>query len=760
MKVYGALQVAQLEWFTEAGKPAASSYPYRVIFNTDSNQVQVSDGTNWKSGILNFYTDATIPVADLSNIYTLAFTTDFLQLKVSNGTEWITVGARLDTYTSLTIPSASLNQYKTIWVSDIQQLQVSNGSFWIPVGVSSGLSNYFSTNNANANFENNSILPWSVCTLSSLTSTTPPIGAPTLSSTQMSLSVTTTTPLAGTYSAQLLKSAANSIGQGFISSPLTISREDLGKVLYVSFAYEVIANSSNFIASGTSTQSIEIWIYNEVSGEWTQPAGYRGINQSIGPGKISLSFQTDSNPSNNQYRIAIVTAQTSALSYTVNFDDFTFGPTVITNGAVITDWNTYTPTITGTTSNPTLGTNTLNAYWRRVGDSVEINFSLSQTGAGSAGSGDYLISLPLSLTADTSKISVSSSAISQGGSVIGNGWISNTNSVSTSSADMVFASMYNSTNIRLIPVVETPTLGPAWGSGRLPLSTATTNANFNAKVPIQGWSSNVQMSNDTDTRVVAAIYGSTSTASLTANVTPITYGTLIKDTHGMWNGTTGTAQVTGFYRISASNYSTTSHMLKVFKGGVSYQSGTYGTVSNTSTVTTLMFLNSGETFDIRSDTNITVNNSSTSAVIGIERISGPSVIAASEKIAASYWISANTAIGTAVVNFNNKEFDTHGAVTVGASWKFTSPRSGFYQVSVFGYFVSGSNTDLTIFKNGTYTKTVAYCTNGAGVSAEGTSTLFLNAGDYIDVRSSTGGTLRGSNTAVPADSGRVDIISL
>lgn len=51
MKVYGALEVAQLEWFTDAGKPAASSYAYRVIWVTDKKEIQVSDGSNWISAI-------------------------------------------------------------------------------------------------------------------------------------------------------------------------------------------------------------------------------------------------------------------------------------------------------------------------------------------------------------------------------------------------------------------------------------------------------------------------------------------------------------------------------------------------------------------------------------------------------------------------------------------------------------------------------------------------------------------------------------
>ena len=46
-KIYGALEVAQLEWFTDAGKPAASQYAYRVIYLSDLKVVVVSDGTAW-----------------------------------------------------------------------------------------------------------------------------------------------------------------------------------------------------------------------------------------------------------------------------------------------------------------------------------------------------------------------------------------------------------------------------------------------------------------------------------------------------------------------------------------------------------------------------------------------------------------------------------------------------------------------------------------------------------------------------------------
>lgn len=324
-KIYGALEVAQLEWFTNAGKPAASNYPYRVIYVSDLKQIQVSDGTNWLPTTLNTATSGTLPAASSANQYQAYFITDTLQIRVSDGTKWTTAGARLDTYTSGTIPAAASNTNQLIWVSDLQQVQVSNGTSWVQVGSKAGTKNYFTQSNANPDFETNSVSPWSACTLTF--SGGAPSGAPTLTATQMAISVTGTTPLAGTYSMLCTKSAANAQYQGFISGVLTIDREDVAKVMYGSFNYEV--NSGTVDMSGTSTQTYEIWIYNVVAGQWIQPAGFRGMNQSAGPGKVVFSFQTDGSFANNQYRIAVITQQTSALASVVEFDDFAVGPTAI-----------------------------------------------------------------------------------------------------------------------------------------------------------------------------------------------------------------------------------------------------------------------------------------------------------------------------------------------------------------------------------------------------------------------------------------------
>lgn len=66
MKVYGQLEVAQLEWFTEGTKPAAASYPQRIIWTTDTKKVQVSDGVSW-----NFESATGIETWDSVTVYAI-----------------------------------------------------------------------------------------------------------------------------------------------------------------------------------------------------------------------------------------------------------------------------------------------------------------------------------------------------------------------------------------------------------------------------------------------------------------------------------------------------------------------------------------------------------------------------------------------------------------------------------------------------------------------------------------------------------------
>ncbi len=65
-------------------------------------------------------------------------------------------------------------------------------------------------------------------------------------------------------------------------------------------------------------------------------------------------------------------------------------------------WTSYTPTWTGSSSNPTLGTSTLQGYYRQNGKTVELNVQLIMNTGFTVGSGQYRFALPVA--ANTSHI--------------------------------------------------------------------------------------------------------------------------------------------------------------------------------------------------------------------------------------------------------------------------------------------------------------------------------------------------------------------
>ena len=104
--------------------------------------------------------------------------------------------------------------------------------------------------------------------------------------------------------------------------------------------------------------------------------------------------------------------------------------------------------------------------------------------------------------------------------------------------------------------------------------------------------------------------------------------------------------------------------------------------------------------------------------------------------------SINSA-STTIIDFEDKQWDSHNAVTTGASWKFTAPISGIYSVSAIVAFGSlawtaGHVLDLYLFKNGSNFKGFDIMRVEGSVTdvmaRQGTRTVRLLAGQYIDVR--------------------------
>jgi hypothetical protein len=162
--------------------------------------------------------------------------------------------------------------------------------------------------------------------------------------------------------------------------------------------------------------------------------------------------------------------------------------------------------------------------------------------------------------------------------------------------------------------------------------------------------------------------------------------------------------------------------------------------------TRIVQLNAGEYIDIRNNVgapSVTFSGGQ----FEIQRLSGPSAIAASETVAAVYKTASGQSIPNSaftVLDYTTKEIDTHGAVTTGASWKFTAPISGTYCVSAKILFNSAASSTggsylIGLHKGGTLIGELGRV-NGTGASnffgPTGSRNIFLLAGEFIDVRAS------------------------
>jgi hypothetical protein len=67
-------------------------------------------------------------------------------------------------------------------------------------------------------------------------------------------------------------------------------------------------------------------------------------------------------------------------------------------------WTAYTPDWTGSVTNPTIGNGTLEGWWRRVGDSIEIQVNMKVGSTSTIAAGDLYYATPTGATVDTSKV--------------------------------------------------------------------------------------------------------------------------------------------------------------------------------------------------------------------------------------------------------------------------------------------------------------------------------------------------------------------
>lgn len=99
-----------------------------------------------------------------------------------------------------------------------------------------------------------------------------------------------------------------------------------------------------------------------------------------------------------------------------------------------------------------------------------------------------------------------------------------------------------------------------------------------------------------------------------------------------------------------------------------------------------------------------------------------------------------------IVNLDTQDFDPHSLVTTGASWKFTAPIGGYYQVNAYitavsaGVISSGKAFYLAIYINGVWNSYIGHWHQLAtspsiqDVHCNGTDLVHLDKDDYLDLR--------------------------
>lgn len=606
-----------------------------------------------------------------------------------------------------------------------------------------GAKNYITYNN----FENNATTGWSL-SHTTLSSSIPNqvSGSWTSASGNLSMSVVSSGQLAGSYSLSLASSAATTAGDMLVSQAYTIDLEDQAKPLTFKFYYSAVSNASNVNFSGTSSNTYQIYIYDVANSAWIQPAGVYGMTQGSGVGYVTGTFQTPSNMTS--FRIAIVCINASAGANTIYFDDFFLGPQTAPLGAAVTDWAAYTPTL----SNITLGNGTLAAFYRRVGDSIEVNFSFKMGTTSSMGTSPSF-SLPNGLTFDSNKFTAPN-----GEQTIGYGKIYD---AGTDAFEAIAEVSGNNILVRAVKRQGADYLDFPSIQSTVPMTWANGDAITirTGLVPISGWSSSVQMSNDTDTRVISAFYNGQPTGTLAGSDNLITIPTKVIDTSASMSSGTYTVPVAGKYSVTAqvglNTISATANQyftLSVKQNGTLraenvIRAEASSIDSRNAQVHAELDCSAGDTITLTSNTSmtsVTYNSTVARSYVKIERLSGPSVIAASESINAKATTSSTaiTSLATTTIVFSASVFDSHGCYST-STGKYTVPISGKYVISGAVYSnnggTNGASTEFRLIANqsGSVSTTsivgrhVVQTTSLTGVQLSGSTIFNCLAGDQI-----------------------------
>lgn len=258
--------------------------------------------------------------------------------------------------------------------------------------------------------------------------------------------------------------------------PSTAVSSKLQTVVATACPYSSNAGDQNILLSGTS--------------------GTLTLNTAVGNKGQVIAIQHEGTSLSQVYTLNTTSAQTIGGIASGSYALYTNGEVlrIVSDGSnwqildhyARTGITTGTPTITGSTSNPTKGSMTTDLMtWYRDGRYAVVSYRYVATTAGSAGSGVYLIQLINSLTIDTTYQNTDS-----GTSTLSIGLANCEESVvfgQTNTASVVVgtAQANDTTHIKVGGLIG-GTIN-YWSSAGGPLSGTNVQMYFYCKIPIVGW---------------------------------------------------------------------------------------------------------------------------------------------------------------------------------------------------------------------------------------------------------------------------------
>lgn len=691
MKVYSQLEKAQLENTTS---DTASLPKGMITYRTDLNIAKVSNGTSM------------LALIDESSTQTLSGKT-YASPNFTGFSNWAQT-------TTPATPSAGNNRMYFKADGKLYTLDSAGNEAQVGSGAGGGVKNLI-TNGSADDTAASIFVPYADA------ASTRPVdgtgGSPTVTT-----SVTTTTPLDGTKAFLLTKPASNVQGQGW-AVPFTVDPAYRAKSLKISADY--IINSGTFVPgnnSGTPADGDLIWyIYDVTNSQLIEPSNIKMFSSDTGiSDKFEATFQTS--VSGSSYRLIAHVASTSALAFEIKLDNVTVSPQVYVFGTPVTDWQAYTPTYVG------LGTVTTDeAFWRRVGDSIELRGRISLgTTTGTTAS----ISLPPGMAISTTKELTTTLY----------GQVVNQNDT-TNTFVALAASGATAINIgRLSAGSLSTVVGTQVGAS------GNAVAWYVKGLPIQGFSSSVKTSDGFDGRVLTAKFVNTSSQSIPNDTLTTVTATTVTGTGGISIAPSGVGTVlsSGWYtfqgRVNFTANATGFRYSRLIKGVTEFSSGLgqtgtlAGVVFNASTVSGTEYFNAGDTFALQAYQNsggaLNLDNGGGN-YLHVQKVNGPQTISESEKISFAVGHTSGQAVAATtnvVAICNVKEHDSHNIYNT-STGEFKFPRPGF--VNIFARFLTGNFAgaspyygQITLFKNGSAYKVVS----GRWNPAAGTTTYAFGEG--------------------------------